>query len=134
MTENSASETDAISLEMLQKVYLSFHAFVADFVGDKKAEEFARQTYRLTGRYYRKLESLQLNGNNILNSENEFIEDPEILGFSLWMNNFVNELKSFMIGVGDIELDTIVGPLRNSLEKTGFFEYFQQAEELKYSE
>jgi hypothetical protein len=134
LTENSAPETDAISLDTLQKVYLSFHAFVADFVGDKKAEEFARQTYRLTCRYYRKLESLQLNEDNILNSENESIEDPEILGFSLWMNNFVNELKSFMIGVGDVELETIVGSLRTPLEKTGFFEYYQQAEELKYSE
>ena len=134
MTDQSTPENDATSHEILQKVYLSFHAFVAEFVGDKKAEEFARQTYRLTCRYYRKLESLQLNEDNRLNSEMEYLEDPQILGFSLWMNNFVNELKSFMIGVGDIELDAIVGSLRSPLEKTGFFEYFQQAEELKYSE
>ena len=134
MTEKSAPENNAISLDALQKVYLSFHSFVAEFVGDKKAEEFARQTYRLTCRYYRKLESLKLTEDNILNSENELLEDPQILGFSLWMNNFVNELKKFMIGVGDIELDTIVGSLRTSLETTGFFDYFQQAEELKYSE
>jgi hypothetical protein len=48
------------------------------------------------------------------------------------MYNFIGELKNFMIGVGDIEATTIVGSLQPILEQAGFFEYFQQAEELKY--
>jgi hypothetical protein len=67
----------------------------------------------------------------VLNSEHQNLQDRDILGFSLWMYNFVGELKNFMIGVGNIEVTTIVGSLQPTLEQAGFFEYFQQAEELK---
>ena len=134
MTEEPTSENITVDLDIIREAYSCFLAFVSKFVGEKKAEEFSHHSYRLTCRYFSSLESLRFNEENVLTSEYQHLKDRDILGFSLWMYNFVSELKNFMIGVGDIDVSAVVGSLQPTLEKAGFFEYFQQAEELKYFE
>ena len=134
MTEESTNENITVNLDIIREAYSTFFAFISRFVGQKKAEEFSHLSYRLTCRYFSSLETLRLNEENVLTSEYQHLKDRDILGFSLWMYNFVSELKNFMIGVGDIDVSEILGPLKPTLEEAGFFEYFQQAEELKYFE
>ena len=132
MTQITKNQNPTVTLEIIREAFTEFHAFVTQFVGERKADEFSHHSYRLTCRYFSSLESIRFNEKNELNSEYHNLQDRDILGFSLWMYNFIGELKNFMIGVGDIEATTIVGSLQPILEQSGFFEYFQQAEELKY--
>jgi hypothetical protein len=131
LAEESKNHNTTVTLEIIRETFSKFHAFVAQFVGERKADEFSQHSYRLTCRYFSSLESFRIDEKNVLNSEHQNLQDRDILGFSLWMYNFVGELKNFMIGVGNIEVTTIVGSLQPTLEQAGFFEYFQQAEELK---
>ena len=132
MTKITTNQNPTVPLEIIREAFTEFHRFVTQFVGERKTDEFAHHSYRLTCRYFSSLESIHFNEKNELNSEYHNLQDRDILGFSLWMYNFVGELKNFMIGVGDIEATAIVGSLQPILEPSGFFEYFQQAEELKY--
>jgi hypothetical protein len=134
LTEKPTNENLTVNLDIIREAYSRFFAFVSQFVGEKKTDEFSQNSYRLTCRYFSSLESLRLNDENVITSEYQHLKDRDILGFSLWMYNFVSELKNFMIGVGDIDVSEILGPLQPTLEEAGFFEYFQQAEELNYFE
>ena len=54
------------------------------------------------------------------------------MGFSIWMHQFIAELKKFMVGIGKVDPKVILGKWGDSLKPTGFFEYFKQAKDLKY--
>lgn len=132
MPEEKTSTTSNITMENIRQAYAKFHDFVSQIIGERKANEFAHHSYRMTCQYFSSLESLKFGENNELTSDYQVLKDRDILGFSLWMYNFISELKNFMIGVGNIDPAAILGTLHPPLEQAGFFEYFRQAEELKY--
>lgn len=120
----------SISKDILEKTFKAFLNYVEGFVGESKAWEFAQHSRRETEKYYKNLSLIQLDEKKNLILANPTISDKELLGFSLWMSKFVSELKEFMVGVGKVEPEKIVGSLKKSLEPTGFLDFFQQAKEL----
>jgi hypothetical protein len=121
-----------LSKDILEKTFNAFLNYVAAFVGENKAWEFALHSRQETERYYSNLALIQIGENKNLHFLNAALTDKELLGFSLWMHKFVAELKDFMVGVGKIEPDKILGNLKKSLEPSGFLEFFEQARELSF--
>jgi hypothetical protein len=121
-----------LSKDVLEKTFVAFFNYVAAFVGENKAWEFARHSRQETEKYYSNLVLIQIGENNSLNFLNPVMTDKELLGLSLWMHKFVAELKDFMVGVGRVEPDKILGNLKKSLERSGFLEFFEQARELSF--
>lgn len=118
--------------DILEKTFTAFLKYVAVFVGENKAWEFARHSRQETEKYYSNLDLIQIGEDKSLNFLNPVLTDKELLGFSLWMHKFVAELKDFMVGVGKVEPDKILGSLKKSLEPSGFLEFFEQARELSF--
>lgn len=121
-----------ISKDILEKTFKAFLSYVEGFVGENKAWELVQQSRQETEKYYKNLSLIQLDEKKNLVLVNPTITDKELLGFSLWMSKFVAELKEFMVGVGKVEPEKILGTLKKSLEPTGFLEFFQQAKELSF--
>ena len=132
MYDNRSEKINSVDPEILNNAYSQFFLFVSEYVGDKKAKEFSRQSYLTTEKYYRHISVIILDDKNRLRLKNFDITDREILGFSIWMHQFIAELKKYMVGIGKVDPKIILGKWSDNLKPTGFFEYFKQAKDLKY--
>jgi hypothetical protein len=130
------SETDKVGKESLfqaiQKAFDIFFSFAEEIVGESKAIEFLQESYQLTEKYYAHISRMQLDLNRKLMYKSREIGDKEVLGFSLWMHKFMVKLSDFMIGIGHIEPEKMLGDLSDILKSYGFFDYYEQARELRY--
>lgn len=117
---------------ILEKAFDCFFNYVADLVGAKKAMEFAEKSHQDIEKYFSSLSYLKLEHGSAIKFMNADVSDKEVLGFSIWMRQFLKELKDSMVGLGNVEPEKITGDLTQPLRKIGFFEYFEQAEELRY--
>jgi hypothetical protein len=132
LENSSRSQTKQPINRILEKSFDRFFNYVAGFVGEKKALEFAEKSHQEIEKYFTNIVDIELGqGCKIKFIQND-LSDKEILGFSLWMRQFLKELKDFMIGLGKVDPEEITGDLKQELRSLGFFEYFEQAKELKY--
>jgi hypothetical protein len=131
--ENSGRSQSEQSLNrILEKAFDRFFDYVAGFVGEKKALEFAEKSHQEIEKYFTNIVSIKLEQGRRIRFNQDDLSDKEILGFSLWMRQFLKELTDFMIGLGKVDPEEITGDLNQKLKSLGFFEYFEQAKELKY--
>ncbi len=128
MTSTSEKKLEPV----LQDALRSFLEYVSSVVGRDKAVEFLQESYRRTQKYYSPISLMQLDENMQLSFEDPKINEKEILGFSLWMEKFLKMLSSFMIGIGKIRPEEILGDVAADLRPAGFFDYFEHSRELKY--
>ncbi|GAB4370362.1 MAG: hypothetical protein Kow0042_12590 [Calditrichia bacterium] len=118
--------------EVITQAFHKFYEYVKEAAGEKKAGEFAQSSYRTIEKYFRNLAAFGLTDNFHLEIKNRTLSDKEILAFSVWMLQFLKELKSFMIGLGKTDPQKITGELETQLKALGFYDYFEQAKELSY--
>lgn len=131
----SAKQTDDPSSpidRLLQDTFRQFYKYISAAAGEQKAGEFARKSYQAIGSYFRNLSVIQLGEAGQLEISNKNLTDKEILAFSVWMQQFVKELKNFMIGLGKVDAVTITQELQGPLQDIGFYDFFEQAKELTY--
>ena len=105
---------------------------MVEVIGEKKAREFAEMSYKKVGSYFRSLAEIQFTEDNHIKIFNKEISEKNVLAFSMWMQQFLKELKEFMIGLGRVEATQITAELREQLQSVGFYEYFEQAKKLDY--
>jgi len=129
---NQTEKERLLDPDILNHAYSQFFLFVSEFVGEKKSKEFARQSYQTTEKYYSGISDIVVDDKNRIRLKKIEITDREILGFSIWMHQFIVELKKYMVGIGKVDPNTILGKWSDPLKPTGFFEYFKQAKDLKY--
>jgi hypothetical protein len=129
--QNERNKTQS-SQQILRKSFRIFFNYAAGFVGEKKTLEFAEKSHENICRYYRHLSDIQLSEEGKIRFAQNKITDSEILGFSLWMRQFMEELKSFMVGIGRTDPEEITAEMKDELKTIGFFEFYEQAKELKY--
>ncbi len=132
MKSSSGNQSKQPVSQILEKAFDCFFDYVSGLVGVKKAMEFAEESHKVIEKYFSSLSYLQLEQGSKIKFINTDVSDKEILGFSLWMRQFLKELKEFMIGLGKVEPEEITGDLSHSLRAIGFFDYYEQAKELKY--
>jgi len=132
LNQNPSNVNLHLDPDLLNQAYSQFFKFVSEFVGDKKAKEFAGQSYKSTEKYYSGISTFQIDDQNQLRFKNFELGDREILGFGIWMYQFIKELQNFMVGIGKVDPNLILGKWAGDFESTNFFEYFKQARELKY--
>lgn len=132
MHQKPTEKVNSVDPDVLNHAYSQFYLFVSEFVGDKKAKEFSRQSYLTTEKYYSGISDILVDDKNRLRMKKFEVTDREILGFSIWMHQFIAELKKYMVGIGKVDPNVILSKWKDILKPTGFFEYFTQAKDLKY--
>jgi hypothetical protein len=131
--ESQAQNTSEPAVgRVLEKAFDCFFNYVSDLVGAKKAMEYAEKSHQEIEKYFSSLSYLKLEQGSTIKFMSPDVSDKEVLGFSIWMRQFLKELKDSMVGLGNVDPEKITGDLTQTLKKIGFFEYFDQAKELKY--
>ncbi|HFE64665.1 hypothetical protein B1H10_04905 [candidate division KSB1 bacterium 4484_188] len=118
--------------EVLKQAFTFFFAYVAEATGKKQALEFARKSHQIIEKYFHNLGNFKISKNGQLQIKAAKLSDKEILAFSVWMQQFLKELKNFMIGLGRVDPKEITRDLQEELKELGFYEFFEQAKELNY--
>lgn len=62
----------------------------------------------------------------------EEISENDLLAFAVWMQQFIRELKGFVVGIGNLDIRMLTEEVSEELEQSGFYEYYRQAQELEY--
>jgi len=82
--------------------------------------------------YFQVLSKFKVTDNNELKIELKNITDKELLGFTVWVQQFIKELRKFMVGLGKLTIESITSEIKDELEEVGFYEYYKQATQLEY--
>ena len=89
-------------------------------------------SYQKINSYFQLLSQFQISEKNELIIEQDNVSDKELLAFTVWIQQFIKELKQFMVGLGTLNIETLTEEIKEQLEEIGFYEYFKQAMELEY--
>lgn len=116
--------------QILEETFDLFFAYGESIVGQRKSTEFARNTYKSVESYFRSLSNIQFLEDHHIKIKAECISEKEILGFAIWMQQFLTTLKNFMIGLGEVDAKMITESLKEELLPLNFYEFFEQAKEL----
>jgi hypothetical protein len=125
-------EQKLISPELLTGVYNSSVNYAINLIGNKKSRELLQSSYDIILPYFHSLKNFSVDTNGQLEVKVGEISESELLAFTIWIQQFVRELKNFVVGISKLDIHTLTGEISDELEQIGFYEYFQQAAELKY--
>ena len=89
-------------------------------------------SYQKIKPYFQVLSIFEITNKNELIITQSKITDKELLGFTVWIQQFIKELKQFMVGLGKFNIESITVEIRDELEEIGFYDYYKQAMELDY--
>lgn len=123
---------NTISPQLLQHLYTVCYNFSASLIGKKKTREMLETSYQKILPYFQALSIFEINSKNELKITQSTISDKELLGFTVWIQQFIKELKNFMVGLGKFNIQSITVEIKDELEEIGFYDYYKQAMELDY--
>jgi hypothetical protein len=89
-------------------------------------------SYQKIKPYFQVLAKFEITNKNELKITQGTITDKELLGFTVWIQQFIKELKQFMVGLGKFNIESITVEIKDELEEIGFYDYYKQAMELDY--
>lgn len=125
-------EHKVISPELLTGVYNSCYTYAASLIGNKKSRELLQSSYNTILPYFHSLKKFSVDESGQLRINAAEITDSELLAFTIWIQQLIRELKDYVVGLGSLDIHTLTGEISNDLAEIGFYEYYQQAAELKY--
>lgn len=127
------SEQNGLSPELLQKTYDLCYHFTASLMGRRKTRQLLDASYHTVLPYFPGLRQFRLDEEGSLQILSPTPGDKELLAFAVWMQQFMKEVKQYMVGLGRLRIEALTEEIRPQLERVGFYEYFYQSAELDYS-
>ncbi len=121
-----------VGAEILMKTYELCFRYALQLVGPQKAKQIMQNSYQTILPYFHVLKSFKIQTNGHLSVKNKELSENEVVGFAVWMQQFVKELKEFMVGLGKTDIEDITSEIRERLNEIHFYEYYHQAQELEY--
>lgn len=125
-------DSKPVSAELLTTVYRRCFGFAANILGNKKSGELLQSSYKTILQYFHSLQNFSVTEDWRLEISRDEITEKDLLAFAVWMQQFIRELKSFVVGIGNLDIRTLTEEVSKELEQCGFYEYYRQALELEY--
>lgn len=122
----------SISPQILQHIYYICYNFSASLIGKNKTREMFDASYQKIVPYFQMLSQFKISEKNELIIEQNDIGENELLAFAVWIQQFIKELKRFMVGLGKLNIESLTEEIKKQLEEISFYEYYKQAMELEY--
>lgn len=126
------SEQEKSRVELLRTVLDNCRNYGQQLLGESKCRNMLQASYQVVLPYFPYLEQLKISDSFEIGATEAQISEKEILAFSAWMQHFISSLKSFMVGLGRLDITDLTGELHDPLETIGFYEFYRQARELQY--
>jgi len=125
-------DSKAVSAELVSTVYRRCFGFAASILGNKKSGELLQSGYKTILQYFHSLQNFSVTEDWHLQINCEEISENDLLAFAVWMQQFIRELKNFVVGIGNLDIRMLTEEVSEELEQSGFYEYYRQAQELEY--
>jgi hypothetical protein len=126
------SKQKTLEFETLRNLYRLLFNFSSSLIGKNKTRELLDNSYNKILPYFQPLKGYHIDELNDLNLESKIVTEKEFLSFTVWIQQFIKELKNFMVGLSKLEIQTITSEIKDELEEIGFYEFYEQATELEY--
>ncbi len=117
---------------LFSAVHQACSELAVEYIGADKTARFFKESFERVRPYFPYLEVFSTAPDLKLHVKKEPLADRELLAFAAWMRVFINRLQEFLVGLGHLDIREITQLHRDELEAVRFYEYFQQAEELKF--
>lgn len=125
-------DSNPVSAELVNTVYCRCFGFAASILGNKKSGELLQSSYKTILQYFHSLQNFSVTEDWRLQINCGEISGNDLLAFAVWMQQFIRELKGFVVGIGNLDIRMLTEEESEELEQSGFYEYYYQAQELKY--
>lgn len=125
-------DSKAVSAELVTIVYHRCFGFAANILGNRKSGELLQSSYTTILQYFHSLKNFSVTEDWRLQIIRNNISENDLLAFAVWMQQFIRELKGFVVGIGNLDIRMLTEEVSEELEQSGFYEYYRQAQELKY--
>ena len=132
MKNKTAAKNKISEGKVLERSFSCFFNFTEKTSDHKTAHKLAVKSYETISRYFHNLKQFQLSNDATIEVTSGDLTDKDILAFSVWMQQYLKELKDLMIGLGRVDPLQITNEIRKELQELGFYKYFEQAKELNY--
>lgn len=126
------SKQKTLEFETLRNLYRLLFNFSSSLIGKNKTRELLDDSYEKILPYFQSLKRYHINETNDLVLESKIVTEKEFLSFTVWIQQFIKDLKKFMVGLSKLDIQTITSEIKDELEEVGFYEYYKQATELEY--
>lgn len=131
MKKSLKADTNLSVDQLLQKTYSIYFEYVVYATDKIKAHQLAKKCYDNLTDYFKNLKKFEIQNNGGITTLQNLSEN-DILAFSVWMQQFLEELRGFVIGLGKVDPEEITVEIREQLKEINFYEYFEQAKALNY--
>lgn len=125
-------DSKPVSAELITIVYRRCFGFAASILGNKISGELLQSGYKTILQYFHSLQNFSVTEDWRLQINCEEISENDLLAFAVWMQQFIRELKGFVVGIGNLDIRMLTEEVSEELEQSGFYEYYRQAQELEY--
>ncbi len=126
------SDQESTGNALVEKVFERCFEFSRNIVGEKKTSELFGESYRKILPYFHVLTKFQIGADHRLMVKGNSINENEMLSFAVWIQQFLRDLKQFMVGLGHVEIEQITAALEKQLQASDFYKFYHQAQELDY--
>ena len=127
----TTSTETAISNDILSTVFESCRSYAAPLIGAQETDHVLSLSHRKILPYFQNLASFSFDVEG-LKINKEQLSDHELLAFAVWIQQFVREFKSMMVGVHDLTIHKLTADIEQQLNAIGFYEFYEQAKQLEY--
>ncbi len=127
----TTSTETAIKSDILATVFENCRAFAAPLIGTQETDHVLSLSHRKILPYFQNLASFHFDVDG-LKVTKEQLTEHELLAFAVWIQQFIREFKSMMIGVRHLTIRQLTSSIETQLNDIGFYEFYEQAKELEY--
>jgi len=118
--------------ELLNEVYSSLKTYIEEHYAPGEARYFFLKSRKKILPYFQQLEQITVDDEGQVHLSAQQLDDGLTLAFAVWMQQFIKELHSELIGFPLPDIEALTEAHRQPLEAAGFYEFFRQASELEY--
>ncbi len=121
-----------LTTELFQEVFTALKEFVEERYGEGESLYFFRISREKILPYFHHAGQFDVDDRGELVLKEAVVNDRYLLAFAVWMQQYLKEVQQEIIGLTIPEIEALTEAHKTSLETSGFYEFFHQAEELEY--
>ena len=101
-------------------------------IGAQATGEIFQDSYRKILDYFPNLDIFYIDNTFHLQIDGAIPDENQLLAFAVWIQQFIREFQQMMVGLPEIDIRQLTLEAAETLEKAGFYDFYQQASQLRY--
>ena len=123
------SDATVSTSELLSGAYTACTAHVIAVVGEEIHRDLLASSREAVLPYVPPLKAITARNGSLAIAE---AGDREVFAVAMWLQQYLREIRAFMVGIPPFDVRDLTADIREDLAAVGFYDYFEQAQDLKY--